>query len=125
MKTTTEIFESHLTKRLAGLTEEDITENYSPGAILLAGSGVFTGHEGIRRSASLLEEALGEDAVFFYDRTFVKGKFAFLGWSAQSGGKKVCDGADSFMIEDGKIVFQSVHYTVGPGNWAKSGFSGW
>lgn len=40
------------------------------------------------------------------------GRFAFLEWTATETGAKVEDGADSFVIEDGKIVAQTIHYTV-------------
>lgn len=112
MRTATEVFEDHLAKRLAGQLSEDIAENYAPNVIILAGSGAFTGYGGVRRAAAELQDRLGE-AVFLYNRTFVRDKYAFLEWTARAAdGRTVCDGADSFVIEDGRIVFQSIHYSV-------------
>jgi hypothetical protein len=36
----------------------------------------------------------------------------FLEWTVDSGPFRVCDGADSYLIEDGKIKAQTIHYTV-------------
>jgi hypothetical protein len=44
----------------------------------------------------------------------VDGRFAFLEWTADSGHARVGDGAGSFVIEDGWIVAQTIHYTVEP-----------
>ena len=40
--------------------------------------------------------------------------FAFLEGTADSGHTRVRDGADSFVIEDGWLVAQTIHYTVEP-----------
>lgn len=45
-------------------------------------------------------------------RKTVEGRFAFIGWRAREPGRSVEDGADSFVIEDGRIVFQSIHYSL-------------
>lgn len=74
MRTTTEVFEDHLKKRLEGDVEGDIP--------------------------------------FEYNHTLVKGDYAFLEWTAKGEGRKVTDGADGFVIKDGKIVMQTIHYTV-------------
>ena len=42
------------------------------------------------------------------------GKFAFLEWRASRAALKCEKGADSFVIRDGKICFQSIHYKVHP-----------
>jgi hypothetical protein len=38
----------------------------------------------------------------------------FLEWTARSDEAKIEDGADSFCIRDGRIVAQTIHYTVQP-----------
>lgn len=40
------------------------------------------------------------------------GDYAFLEWRGQSADIHVEDGADSFVIRDGRIVMQSIHYMV-------------
>ena len=37
---------------------------------------------------------------------------AFLEWAYEDSTTRVRDGADSYLIEDGKIVAQTIHYTV-------------
>ncbi len=109
--TTADVFEDHLEKRLQGKVEEDIAANYAEHVILLTGTGMYKGHAGVRESAAELQHYL-KDAKFSYDNKLVEGVYAFLEWSAKSHDRKVCDGADSFVIKDGKIVFQSIHYSV-------------
>lgn len=112
MKTTEEVFKAHLSNRLEGKVEKDIEENFSNDIVILSRYGVFNGHEGVRKSSSKLTNQLGDDAVFKYTKKITEGDFAFLEWTGESDKKEVKDGADSFYIKDGKIVFQSIHYTV-------------
>lgn len=39
-------------------------------------------------------------------------RMAFIEWTVDSGDERVDDGADSFLIENGLIVYQTIHYTV-------------
>ncbi|HEU5121682.1 MAG TPA: nuclear transport factor 2 family protein [Candidatus Saccharimonadales bacterium] len=111
MRTTTEVFEDHLAKRLDNDIEGDIKTNYSPKVIFLTGTGAFHGHEGVRKSAGELAEYLG-DAKFEYRHTLVDDDYAFLEWTATSSNKDVLDGADGFVIKNGKIIMQTIHYSV-------------
>jgi len=111
MRTTTEVFEDHLAKRLAGDVEGDIKKNYSKDVIFLTGTGDYTGHDGVRASAAELEKYVGS-IPFEYNHTLIKEKYAFLEWTAKGKDKAVYDGADSFVIENGKIVLQTIHYSV-------------
>jgi hypothetical protein len=52
------------------------------------------------------------NANFNYINKMVEGRFAFLEWTADCGDVAVHDGADSFVIEDGKVVAQTIHYTL-------------
>ncbi len=111
LRSTTQVFEDHLMKRLGDKVEEDIKENYSPNVILLTGTGAFHGYDGVRQSAAELTRYLGE-GKFVYRHTLVEDEYAFLEWTAVSGSRAVLDGADSFVIRNGKIIFQSIHYTA-------------
>lgn len=111
MRTTTEVFEDHLAKRLAGDIEGDIAENYAEGVVLLTGTGAFEGHDGVRKSAQEFEEYVG-NIPYEYNHTLIKGDYAFLEWTAKGDGKMVADGADGFVIKNGKIVMQNIHYTA-------------
>lgn len=110
-RTTTEVIQSHLMKRLEGDLEGDIQENFSLDVLILSSYGVFRGHDGIRQSASKLADDIGE-AEFEYNHTQIEGNYALLEWSAKNGKRAVCDGADSFVVENGKIVLQTIHYSA-------------
>jgi hypothetical protein len=106
-----EVLDDHLKKSRTGSVEEDLDLNYAPDVVLLTGRGVYRGHEGARQLAQLLFEELPE-AQFAYDNVLVEGEMGFLEWRGHGGDRQVDDGADSYLIRDGKIVVQTIHYTV-------------
>jgi len=108
-RTTTEVIEDHLVKRLKGQVEEDLADNFSKDIIILSSFGVFEGHDGVRKSADKLKRDIG-DAQFAYNHTQIEGRYALLEWSAHKEEKKIVEGADSFVVEDGKIIMQTIHY---------------
>ena len=107
-----EVFEDHLQLGQHGTVEEDLIRNYSPAVVMLTGKGVRHGHDGVRELAELLRREL-PDASFPYTAQVVSGEVALLEWTAQaSTGARVDDGADSFVIRNGRIEAQTIHYTV-------------
>lgn len=110
-RSTREVFENHLEKRASGLVEEDIENNYAADVVLLTGLGVYHGHDGVRHAARTLHR-YQPDATYTYRTKRVEGEVAFLEWNSQSPKGDVNDGADSFVIRDGKIIAQTIHYTV-------------
>lgn len=106
-----EVFESHLQLRDAQDLEADIRTNYAPDVVLMTCTGVFRGHDGVRASAAELNRYF-PDGKFEYVRRMVEGDIAFLVWTGRSPVGEVKDGADSFVIRDGRIVAQTIHYTV-------------
>ncbi len=106
-----EVFDDHL--RLAGehRFEEDIERNVAPDCVILERRGVFHGRDGARHLARLLGEEL-PGAPYVYINRLVEGRFAFLEWTSEAEHTRVRDGADSFVIENGWIVAQTIHYTV-------------
>lgn len=106
-----EVIEDHLYKGLFGDTEGDIATNYDTEVLLFTDMGSFCGHVGVQESAKQLNTALA-NGKFEYSHLLIDGKYAFLEWTGTSKDRVVVDGADSFMIENGKIIFQSIHYTV-------------
>lgn len=98
-------------KRLKGDVKGDIKQNFSTDVIILSSFGVFRGHEGIEKSAAKLERDL-PGAVFAYNHTQIEGNYALLEWSAELPDRRVCDGADSFVVDKGKIILQTIHYSV-------------
>ena len=94
------------------IVEEDIHRNVSEDIVILINRGTFRGHEGVRRLAQMLGEELPEQRSFEYTYRAVEGRMAFLEWAYEDDNVRVRDGADSYLIEDGEIVAQTIHYTV-------------
>jgi hypothetical protein len=94
------------------IVEEDIHRNVSEEIVILINRGTFRGHEGVRRLAQMLGEELPEHRAFEYTYRAVEGRMAFLEWAYEDEDVRVRDGADSYLIENGKIVAQTIHYTV-------------
>jgi hypothetical protein len=94
------------------IVEEDLRRNASEDMVILINRGTFRGHEGVRQLAQMLSEELPEHRAFEYTYRAVEGRMAFLEWAYEDANVKVRDGADSYLIEDGEIVAQTIHYTV-------------
>jgi hypothetical protein len=110
-RTTREVFEDHLALALKGEVETDIERNFAPDCVLLTSDGEFRGHQGIREAARALFAKLpGTD--YEYTNTMVAGELAFLEWRGRSARARVDDGADSFIVRQGRIVYMTAHYTV-------------
>lgn len=110
MRTTTEVLHDHLMRRLSDDVTGDIEENYAPEVVVLTGSGIYRGHEGVARCAEELARLVG-GGRYRYEETLVCEEFAFLEWSVEGDVADVVDGADSFLVRDGRILMQTVHYT--------------
>jgi hypothetical protein len=111
MRSTTEVLHDHLVKRLEGRVDDDIEANYADDVVLLGGSGDYRGRSGIRESADELARLL-PDVGFEYEQTVLAGPYAYLEWAARRDGRLAALGADSFVIEQGRIVMQTVHFRV-------------
>ncbi|HEU4741470.1 MAG TPA: nuclear transport factor 2 family protein [Meiothermus sp.] len=112
-RSTREVLEDHLRLAQAGELEEDLRRNYAPDVVLLCRSGVLQGLEGARASREELRRELPQ-ARFDYLAVLTYGEVGFLEWRAEGSGVRVDDGADSYLIQDGRIQVQTIHYTVKP-----------
>lgn len=106
-----EVLEDHLSLAARGEWRTDLERNVADDIVVLTGFGVFTGRDQVRVLAELLEAQL-PDATFDYTTILVHHHLAFLEWTAEGPTARVKDGADSFVIRDGRIVAQTIHYTV-------------
>ncbi|MDO5575546.1 MAG: nuclear transport factor 2 family protein [Fibrobacter sp.] len=111
MRNTKDVFESHMLLVLNWNFDTDIEKNYSNDCVLVSSYGTFYGKEGIRR-AFALSEVLIPEASFLYITKSWYGEVAFLEWQAHSDKTYVDDGADTFVIKNGRISIQTSHYTV-------------
>ena len=112
-RSTRAVFEDHLERARRGDVDGDLQANYAPDVLLLSAYGIEHGHAGARRLADLLEEQL-PGAQFDYTLELVERDVALLEWTATADGADVVDGVDSFVVRDGRIVAQTIHYTVRP-----------
>ena len=111
MRTPEDVFEDHLRLRIEGRLEDDLSRNYADDVVLLTSNSEMEGHDAIRTSATRLGEQLPEARFKFLSKR-VHGPYAFLVWEGRSSNFNAVSGADSFVIRDGKIVFQSIHYLL-------------
>ncbi|MEU4567920.1 nuclear transport factor 2 family protein [Micromonospora sp. NPDC023956] len=112
-RTAREVLDDHLRLAAEGRFAEDIERNVAPDCVVLERRGVFRGRDGVRTLARWLVEEL-PDARYTYTTVLVEGRVGFLEWTAEATGYQVLDGADSFLVEDGWIIAQTIHYTVEP-----------
>jgi hypothetical protein len=112
-RSTEEVFEDHLSQSLEGSIETDLARNYAQDLVILTGRGIYRGHDGLRQLAELLNEQL-QDGSMSYRTKLVDGELAFLEWTAESAHARVEDGADSYVVRHGRIIAQTIHYTIKP-----------
>lgn len=112
-RTAQEVFADHLERRRTKDLESDLARNYASGVVLLTAFGVFRGLDGVRTSAGILRDAV-PDAQYDYRVRLVEGDVAFLEWAAWSETARIEDGVDSFLIRDGRIQVQTIHFRVVP-----------
>ena len=78
--------------------------------MVLTATGKKVGHDAVRQFNAMLRAHVPDDYEFPIILT--QGPYAFIEWRAREPGRSVEDGADSFVIENGKIVLQTIHYTL-------------
>jgi hypothetical protein len=94
------------------ILEEDIRRNVSEDIVILINRGAFHGHDGVRQLAWMLAEELPEHRAFEYTYVAAEGRCALLEWTYEDSKTRIRDGVDSYLIEGGKIIGQTIHYTV-------------
>ena len=109
-RSTREVIDDHLRCRMDGDVEADIERNYAEDVVMLTSHGPASGHDAVRHFAAILRKHVPHDYQIVAQET--DGRFGFIAWRAREPGKSVEDGADSFVVENGKIVFQSIHYSL-------------
>ena len=91
------------------IVQEDLRRNVAEDCVILLNRGTFRGHQGVMQLAQMLGEELPEHSAFQYTYKAAEGGMAFLEWAYEDVHVRV---TDSYLIEDGKIVAQTIHYTV-------------
>jgi hypothetical protein len=115
LRTPREVLEDHL--RLANMPdgfEADLARNVAEDVVILTGRGVFRGIGGVRELARQLMTEI-PSGRWNYVTWLVEGPMGFLEWTVDEGPFRIRDGADSYLIEGGRIRAQTIHYTVEDG----------
>lgn len=73
---------------------------------------MLRGHDGVRESAALLYRAIRNADRYVYENAQCEDRVALLEWRAEGRTSAIRDGVDSYLIEHGRIVAQTIHYTV-------------
>lgn len=110
-RTPEEIF-GHHGNALGAEDLDDIVSDYADDAILVVNKRVFRGKDGARQVFTQLLSDVPQ-AKWDLDTVFAD-NVLYLEWKATGGGRKIEDGIDTFIFEDGMIKVQTVVYTVGP-----------
>ena len=110
-RSTGQVFQDHLRRRAEGRLLEDLDEDYAEDVVLLCEHEPTIGRDAVRESAERLQLQLPRGS-FQYVSRHVHGEYAFLRWRAESDDTVLENGADTFVIRNGRIVMQSVYYTV-------------
>lgn len=110
-RSTREVLEDHVRLRRAGDLETDLARNYADGVVLLCQFGVFRGCDRLREAAERVGLLL-PNARFADLASHVEGEMALLEWAAEADGIRVLDGADSYLIRDGRIRVQTIYHAL-------------
>jgi hypothetical protein len=114
-RSTQEVLDDHLSTSFNGNVEDDLARNYAEDVVVVSNCGIEHGHDGMRRMAALLQAQLPE-CTFTYTLRLVAGDIGMLEWTGHSPAGSVRDGVDSYVIRDGRLIAQTIHYTLTPGD---------
>lgn len=107
-RSTREVIDDHLARRQNGDVDGDIARNYAADVVLLSAEGISHGHDGIRSCNRVLREHIPQ-AGYSYLNVLVHQDIGFLQWQA-TGQERVFFGSDTFIVNRGKIVVQTIHF---------------
>lgn len=77
-----EVFDDHLERRKQGDLEGDLRRNYAEDVAVLTARGILRGHDGVRRSAALLYQAIRNADRYEYETARCDDRMALLEWNA-------------------------------------------
>ncbi len=112
-RTCEEVFSSHFKLRAEGKVEEDLKLNYHENVVVISNYGNFYGHDGVRQSALILSRLVPTTNYELKDTHVIEKEGAVLElWGSKTSETHVNDGIDTFLIRDGKIVVQTIYYSL-------------
>jgi ketosteroid isomerase-like protein len=107
MATTTEVVQHHLLS-FGARDLEGILSDYAPDAVLCVPDGALRGHEAIGGLFRVMLAEFGKPgAEFQLLQQLVDGDHAYIVWTARTADNVYELGTDTFVVRNGRIVFQS------------------
>lgn len=111
-RTAQDVFKHHAQAMVAG-DMDDIVSDYADDALFITNAGVLHGRGGVRQGFTKIFAELPQ-ARFDVRTRILEGDVLSLEWAATGTGSRADDGVETFLVRDGQIVLQTVHYTPGP-----------
>jgi hypothetical protein len=110
IRTTRDVLTDHLRRRATSDVDGDVTTNYHPDVVILHPDGESRGHDGVRALAGRLGRYNGTVECH---RLLTSDQVGILEWSGLGGWSRTMpmEGSESFVVRDGLIVAQTVHYS--------------
>lgn len=94
---------------------DDILADYTAESVLLTQQGEMIGAEGVKPLFEALFTEFGKKGVKFeMGKMIVEGDIAMITWSAETPDNKYEWATDTYIIRDGKIVYQTLAALVTP-----------
>lgn len=113
LRSTQEVFDDHVTRLIARDRATDLVRNYAEDAVLLTSVGTFRG----RRGANYIDEWIHCGvpwATIEVGTRLVAGEMTFLEWGAHGAHSEIWGGANSYLIREGQILVQTIHFLIAP-----------
>jgi len=110
-RTAAEVILDHLDCRNRGDVREDIKRNYAWNARMMSRRDVGRGGPGVIREAEELARRVPGIEIRITS-FLVEGDIGFVEWSARGRGVRVDDGADTLVVDRGRIACHTTSYTV-------------
>lgn len=110
-RTTNEVLRSHLAYRKYGDLEWDLRLNYASDVMLLSTKGIHRGHDGVRYLAKRWRSG-AEDASYTHVRLITQADVGMLFRTDSDGPVKIIDCAESYVVHNGLITAQIIHYST-------------
>lgn len=105
--TTQEVFDRHV----AGFVARDVNqilEDYDERSVVISNGTTFEGIQAIRKVFQELFAELPADCRFDLTACVVRDRFVYIVWNAESDTVVYEFATDTFVVEGGKIVLQTV-----------------
>jgi len=105
-----EVFQHHFAALEAGDVEA-VMADYNQHSVVITPGGVARGVGAIRQGVTMLLSALPR-ATWQLTTQIYDGNILFLRWAADSRNAEVKDGVETYIFKDGRILVQTVHFTL-------------